>query len=84
MSLSAFNLPEEPIFKLIWPDDSYIAVGSSFGEYRDLVSTIIPVERPGGLGPALWYEVYAQDTRCIGEVNAAYVAALTYGKRVIS
>lgn len=74
------QLPDKPILKLIWPDDSYVGVGVAFGDYRAIVSTIVPVTRNGGLGPAQWYEVRSEVRGVIGEVNAAYLSAIVFGQ----
>ena len=75
-------LPTKPILKLIWPDDSYVGVGTKFGDYQAIVSTIVPVVRSGGLGPAQWYEIHSDVRGVIGEVNAAYLSAIVYGQTI--
>ena len=70
----------KPIERLIWPDDSYVGIGSTFGKNQRIVSFIIPIVKDGGLGPAVWFEIDSATHGNLGEVNANFLSAIVYGE----
>ena len=71
--------PSRKIVRLVWPDDSILSVHGFFGPDNELVTEIVETEKPGGLGPALWYHVRSAHG-LVTDVNAAYLALVIYAK----
>ena len=72
--------PSKPIERLIWPDDAYVGIGATFGPDQAVVSSIVEVEKNGGLGPSVWFEIRSDTRGVLGEVNAHYLSAIVYGR----